>query len=156
MTTAVTAVPKTPSNSVPSKMAMTATNAAMNMEVSTSPEVLPSGYNKAGTPAGKEPKVPKASGGGVKRARKETTEPTHTTDETGTTSMTIGDKTEPVTQNYLIVAKSVRTFLKNLPTSCHCGADALPTLNTKVTEMLIEASQRAHSNGRKTIKSSDF
>ena len=89
---------------------------------------------------------------GAKRQRKDTPE-THGEE---VCTETPAEKSEGSTQNYLIVAKSVRTFLKNLPTSCHCGADALPTLNQKVTEILIEASQRAHANGRKTIKQSDF
>jgi hypothetical protein len=115
------------------------------------PEVAPALAAPEILPAGKEGKKP----AGAKRPRKEnaTSGDAKTADEHNTDS---GDKPESVTAQYLIVAKSVRTFLKNLPTACHCGADALPTLNQKVTEMLIEATVRAHANGRKTLKSSDF
>ena len=113
------------------------------------PEVLPAGTK--GQPA--QPKEKKQTG--VKRPRKEIEAAKN---ETVATSAEPTEKgTEgPTATNYLIVAKSVRTFLKGLPTACHCGADALPTLNTKVTELLMEASARAHANGRKTIKFSDF
>jgi hypothetical protein len=113
------------------------------------PEVLPAGPK--GQPA--QPKEKKHTG--VKRPRKDTET---AKDETAANSAEPMEKSNegPTVTNYLIVAKSVRTYLKGLPTACHCGADALPTLNTKVTELLMEASSRAHANGRKTIKSSDF
>jgi hypothetical protein len=57
---------------------------------------------------------------------------------------------------WLIVAKSVRQLLKNLPNGVHCGADALPAVNAKLHCILIEAATRAHENGRKTLKASDL
>ena len=56
----------------------------------------------------------------------------------------------------LVVAKAVRTLLKNHPTPMHCGGDALPALNSKVSDIIFEAMGRALANGRKTLKSSDF
>jgi len=89
----------------------------------------------------------------AKRARKEIIVDS-TTVEPGTDGEK--DKPESGSPNVLIVAKSVRNFLKALPNSCHCGAEALPTLNIRVTELLREASTRAHANSRKTLKSCDF
>lgn len=56
----------------------------------------------------------------------------------------------------LIVAKAVRQLLKSEPTALNLGSDAMPALNTKVTELIYEAIGRALSNGRKTLKKSDF
>ena len=56
----------------------------------------------------------------------------------------------------LIVAKAVRTLLKNHTTPIHLGSDALPALNAKVTELIYEAIGRSLANGRKTLKNSDF
>ena len=58
--------------------------------------------------------------------------------------------------NWLIVAKAVRVHLKNNETAMHCGSDALPALNAKVAELINDAIARSKSNGRKTIKASDF
>ena len=127
----------------PNKTVLPAANKMEVANATPTPEVLPAGKAKTTT---KETKTR------VKRARKEQSETLN--EETGADAPV--DKADAGTQHYLIVAKSVRNFLKNLPKSCHCGADALPTLNAKVTEMLIEAAERAHSNARKTIKSSDF
>jgi len=60
------------------------------------------------------------------------------------------------TSGSLIVAKAVRTLLKNHTTPIHLGSDALPALNAKVTELIYEAIGRSLANGRKTLKSSDF
>ena len=57
---------------------------------------------------------------------------------------------------WLIVAKAVRMHLKNHEVAMHCGSDALPALNAKVTELINDAITRSQSNGRKTIKASDF
>jgi len=59
-------------------------------------------------------------------------------------------------KDWLIVAKSVRAMLKGMPNGMHCGADALPMLNTRVQEMLTEAASRASGNSRKTLKACDF
>jgi hypothetical protein len=59
-------------------------------------------------------------------------------------------------KDWLIVAKSVRTMLKGMPNSIHCGANALPMLNVRVQELLTEAATRANGNSRKTIKACDF
>lgn len=56
----------------------------------------------------------------------------------------------------LVVAKAVRTLLKSHTTVMHCGADALPALNSKVSEIIFEAIGRALANGRKTLKNCDF
>lgn len=58
--------------------------------------------------------------------------------------------------SWLIVAKAVRMHLKNHETAMHCGSDALPALNAKVAELINDAIARSQSNGRKTIKASDF
>lgn len=58
--------------------------------------------------------------------------------------------------SWLIVAKSVRTLLKNMPENVHCSADALPMLNSRVQELLHEAAARAAGNSRKTLKPCDF
>jgi hypothetical protein len=58
--------------------------------------------------------------------------------------------------NWLVVAKTVRGLLKAHPASMHCGSDALPALNSKVSEIINEAIGRALANGRKTLKNSDF
>jgi len=58
--------------------------------------------------------------------------------------------------NCMIVAKAVRMALKNSSTPMHCGADAIPALNSKVMEFINDASARAIANGRKTLKSCDF
>ena len=58
--------------------------------------------------------------------------------------------------SWLIVAKSVRTLLKNMPENVHCSADALPMLNSRVQEILHEAAARAAGNSRKTLKPCDF
>ena len=62
----------------------------------------------------------------------------------------------PETGTWLIVAKAVRSHLKNHELSMHCGADALPALNAKLVELINDAIQRASANGRKTLKQSDF
>jgi len=58
--------------------------------------------------------------------------------------------------SWLVVAKTVKTMLKSYPTPMHCGADALPALNAKISELINEAVGRALANGRKTLKNSDF
>lgn len=139
MTTFVSAAPNTNSSNL--------STSKMEVTPNTVPEVLPSTSKDTNTTPPKEKKPQ-----GVKRQRKDL----ETKDDNGATEISEKNETTTTVHNYLIVAKSVRTFLKSLPTACHCGADALPTLNTKVTELLIEASARAHANGRKTIKQSDF
>ena len=67
-----------------------------------------------------------------------------------------GEKVAGETSGSLIVAKAVRTLLKNHTTPIHLGSDALPALNAKVTELIYEAIGRALANGRKTLKNSDF
>lgn len=59
-------------------------------------------------------------------------------------------------KDWLIVAKSVRAMLKAMPNGMHCGAEALPMLNSRVQEMLTDAASRASGNGRKTLKACDF
>ena len=81
-------------------------------------------------------------------------------DTTGATpameEATEGEKVAGETSGSLIVAKAVRTLLKNHTTPIHLGSDALPALNAKVTEMIYEAIGRSLANGRKTLKNSDF
>lgn len=81
-------------------------------------------------------------------------------DATGATpameEATEGEKVAGETSGSLIVAKAVRTLLKNHTTPIHLGSDALPALNAKVTEMIYEAIGRSLANGRKTLKNSDF
>ena len=67
-----------------------------------------------------------------------------------------GEKTVGETPGAHIVANAVRTLLKNHTTPIHLGSDALPALNAKVTELIYDAIGRALSNGRKTLKNSDF
>lgn len=131
----------------PTKMAAPVDVATTPSTPAPTPEVLPAGKE------GKEAKKPT----GAKRPRKEAA-PADAKKNAGAEENTAdgAEKAEAAGTQFLIVAKSVRTFLKNLPQACHCGADALPTLNQKVTELLIEASMRAHLNGRKTLKICDF
>jgi len=67
-----------------------------------------------------------------------------------------GEKMVGESSGSLVVAKAVRTLLKNHTTPIHLGSDALPALNAKVTEMIYEAIGRSLANGRKTLKNSDF
>ena len=67
-----------------------------------------------------------------------------------------GEKTAGETPGTLVVAKAVRTLLKNHTPPIHLGSDALPALNAKVTEIIYEAIGRSLANGRKTLKNSDF
>jgi len=67
-----------------------------------------------------------------------------------------GEKAVGETAGSLVVAKAVRTLLKNHTTPIHLGSDALPALNAKVTELIYEAIGRSLANGRKTLKNSDF
>ena len=80
-----------------------------------------------------------------------TTSATPTTEEGAEGEKVVGE-----TSGALIVAKAVRTLLKNHTTPIHLGSDALPALNAKVTEMIYEAIGRSLANGRKTLKNSDF
>ena len=66
------------------------------------------------------------------------------------------DGKTPESGNWLIVAKAVRSHLKNSEVPMHCGSDALPALNVKLADMIKEAIGRAQSNGRKTLKACDF
>jgi hypothetical protein len=66
------------------------------------------------------------------------------------------DESETNSAICVIVAKGVRSHLKNLPTSFHCAADAIPTINLRVIELILAASERARANGRKTVRASDF
>ena len=66
------------------------------------------------------------------------------------------EKVVAETGTWLIVAKAVRMHLKNHEHSMHCGADALPALNAKLSELINDAVQRAVANGRKTLKQCDF
>lgn len=84
--------------------------------------------------------------------------PDETTGGTGTAPVeeaVEGEKTGE-TPGTLVVAKAVRTLLKNHTTPIHLGSDALPALNAKVTELIYEAVGRCLANGRKTLKNSDF
>lgn len=66
------------------------------------------------------------------------------------------EKEEKSDTSMIVVAKAVRMLLKNHPMSMHCGSDAIPALNVKVTEIIMMACERARVNGRKTLKSIDF
>jgi hypothetical protein len=95
-------------------------------------------------------------------ARKSKAAPNHaapvvTADASPAEEETLGEAdVANATKDWLIVAKSVRTMLKSMPSSMHCGADALPMLNVRVQEMLTEAAARASGNSRKTLKACDF
>lgn len=82
----------------------------------------------------------------------ETSAPTTNTGATSSEEKTTGNENG----SWLIVAKSVRTLLKNMPENVHCSADALPMLNSRVQELLHEAAGRAAGNSRKTLKPCDF
>ena len=56
----------------------------------------------------------------------------------------------------LVVAKAVRSVLKGMSPPMHCGSDAIPALNSRISELIAQAAERAHKNGRKTIKAIDF
>jgi hypothetical protein len=74
----------------------------------------------------------------------------------GTATVEEAEKVAGETSGTLVVAKAVRTLLKNHTTPIHLGSDALPALNAKVTELIYEAIGRSLANGRKTLKNSDF
>ena len=76
---------------------------------------------------------------------------TQTLEEGGEGEKIVGENT-----GALVVAKAVRTLLKNHTTPMHCGSDALPALNSKIQDIIYEAIGRALANGRKTLKNSDF
>jgi len=156
-------------------VALTSTPVANSLSTMTqtaiAPVLAPAGVATTTTPAvEKQPR-------GVKRARKSTEEggssdtpvppaaPSRraaakaapqavvaTVDETAGAD----DTAAVVSKDCLIVAKSVRTMLKAMPNSMHCGADALPMLNIRVQELLTEAASRASGNSRKTLKACDF
>jgi hypothetical protein len=56
----------------------------------------------------------------------------------------------------LVVHKAVRMTLKSMPTPYHVSADFMSALNTRVHELLMDATNRAAANGRKTLRSSDL
>ena len=122
----------------------------------------PEAKTRAPKKAKKEPAAPAAEGAaaapaaqGKKRAASKGPE-----DPSGAAPATEegvdGEKTLGESAGSLVVAKAVRTLLKNHTTPIHLGSDALPALNAKVTEMIYEAIGRSLANGRKTLKNSDF
>ena len=91
---------------------------------------------------------------GTKRARKQTPEP-H--EQLAEAPVEVVDNVEASSHNQLIVAKSIRAFLKSRPVQYNCSADVLPTLNRVLTEILVRACQRADANNhRKTLMSQDI
>jgi hypothetical protein len=98
--------------------------------------------------------APKGNKGKKRAASKGPEEPTGATP--ATEEVVDGEKVAGETSGSLIVAKAVRTLLKNHTTPIHLGSDALPALNAKVTELIYEAIGRSLANGRKTLKNSDF
>jgi hypothetical protein len=92
------------------------------------------------------------------RAKSETKKAPQAAASAGETAEATPAEGETVTsgKDWLIVAKSVRAMLKGMPNGMHCGADALPMLNTRVQEILTEAASRASGNSRKTLKACDF
>jgi hypothetical protein len=54
----------------------------------------------------------------------------------------------------LVVAKSVRTYLKER--NSHCGADVIPQLNLLVKDLVDAGIRRAQANQRKTLKAADM
>jgi hypothetical protein len=54
----------------------------------------------------------------------------------------------------LIVAKSIRTYLKDR--NSHCGADVIPQLNLLVKDLVDAGIRRAQANQRKTLKAADM
>jgi len=122
----------------------------------------PEAKTRAPKKAKKDPAAPAAEAGptdaapkGKKRAASKG--PEEATGATPATEEAVdGEKVAGETSGSLIVAKAVRTLLKNHTTPIHLGSDALPALNAKVTELIYEAIGRSLANGRKTLKNSDF
>ena len=94
------------------------------------------------TETGKEPEIKlpeETKKTSKKRKTEETPEGEHQDSESG---------------SWMIVAKSIKMFLKQ--NNVHCGSDALPALNASLAQSLQSAVKRAQANGRKTIKGCDF
>lgn len=109
-----------------------------------------------GAPAAKGAKRARTAkaGGGAPSDGKDCAAPSK--DMATTATMETEEKVVTESGTWLIVAKAVRMHLKNHEHSMHCGADALPALNAKLSEMINDAVQRAVANGRKTLKQCDF
>ena len=127
---------------------------------SIAPAVMPTQAPTGGgaCPTKAEPTAPPANKG-AKRARNQSkTSPSESPQPTavpGSDTAVCEEKT-PDSGTWLIVAKAVRMHLKNHEHSMHCGSDALPALNAKLADMIRDAMNRAHLNGRKTLKACDF
>ena len=133
---------------------MTAPSAAV-AAVASVPTLLPpkpeeAEPKRAAKRARKEPPVP---GGEVSSAAPKAKKTPAA--ETEAEAAVDGEKVSE-SANWLVVAKTVRGLLKASPTPMHCGSDALPALNAKVSELINEAIGRALANGRKTLKNCDF
>lgn len=105
-----------------------------------------------------EPKAKAARGASANKSTEAKKVVSESADEAPTNGVVAAteETTTEKGKDWLIVAKSVRAMLKAMPNGMHCGADALPMLNTRVQEMLTEAASRASGNGRKTLKGCDF
>jgi len=109
------------------------------------------------TAAKAEPKAKAAArANSARKAISAKSNPGTTEEATEATPAATDEATTPAGKDWLVVAKSVRGMLKGMPAGMHCGADALPMLNTRVQEILTEAASRAAGNGRKTLKGCDF
>jgi len=113
------------------------------------PKVEEAEPKRAAKRARKEPAVGEASSAAPKAKKNPVAE------ADGEATAVEGEKVAE-TANWLVVAKTVRGLLKASPTPMHCGSDALPALNAKVSELINEAVGRALANGRKTLKNCDF
>lgn len=104
------------------------------------------------------PPMPETKKPPQKRARKETKDvvasTTAATTDGSAVPTTTGTPTEEVA--WLVVAKSVKTLLKNQEPSMHCGHDALPAINEAIKDVILNAVKRAVGNGRKTLKACDI
>jgi hypothetical protein len=83
-------------------------------------------------------KTPNAAGAGVENVTTEVHDPAPA----------------EVEGSMLVVAKSVRTYLKDR--NSHCGADVIPQLNLLVKDLVDAGIRRAQANQRKTLKAADM
>lgn len=58
------------------------------------------------------------------------------------------------TPETLLVASKVRQLIKD--SGCNTAGDALEGLNAYVSWLVVQATKRAHENGRKTVRAHDF
>lgn len=70
-----------------------------------------------------------------------------------TKKKTTAKKAEP-TEEVLLVGSKVKNAIREA--DCNASADAIDGLNSWVHWLIEQATERAHQNGRKTVRAHDF